>query len=508
MGPRPELARWVAFLSFAIDYRLWGLDPRGFHATNLAVHAAATLLLFAFVRQACLAPALGGSISPGRASRLALGAAALWALHPIQTQAVSYTVQRMTSLAAMLGLLSLVAFQRAERASRPGERRLALLVCLTATIAAMFTKQNAAVLPLLIWLYDRRLGRAGVPGPRRWRAAAPLLATLAVVPIVALFGGGEGGLAERFDRATRASTGIGREVYAATQPVVVLRYLGLMAIPVGQNVDHDVRWAAGWGDPRSLAAAASIVALFVAGFVWAARSRDDPPRRLVSFGLGWFLVALTVESSWLPIADPMVEHRLYLPSVGLVTAGAGLWASRFRGAAPRAAVAVLGLVLVLLAIATRARNEVWGSEVRLWEDALAKSPGKARVVYNHAVALGLRDGPGQLERRLRRVLELDPEYPSAHVALGRLALDRGELGSARESFERAARARPGDPRAFAGLSDVASAEGDAATAACWAEAALRRRRDDAALARRRQEIAADCGEELALELRRSLSGPG
>jgi hypothetical protein len=203
--------------------------------------------------------------------------------------------------------------------------------------------------------------------------------------------------------------------YLLTQFTVVPAYLRLAVLPVGLNVDHDVPLAAGV-TPPVLAGLALLMTLFALGLVAARRAP------LVGFGILWIFIALSVESSVLPISDVMMEHRVYLamPGVGILAGAALAW---LRARRPRMAMATMALLAAVLVPLTFARNLVWQSPVSLWLDAAEKSPGKARVLVNYGVAL---HGAGRLDAAARqycRAIALDPSLTLAEENL-ELALDQ------------------------------------------------------------------------------------
>ncbi|HEX9242987.1 MAG TPA: hypothetical protein VF875_11155 [Anaeromyxobacter sp.] len=428
------IARWVAYATLGLDLLVWGRDARGFHLTNLAIHAGAVALVYALVRELYRTPRLAGSPAAEDAPWTSLAAAALFAVHPIQTQSVSYVIQRMTSLAVALGVAGLVAWLRSRRAD--GRARAAwLAAAVAATGAAMLTKEIAFTFPVLAILAELAFFRG--PAARRVLGLSPLVATMAIVPGLAVLGGA---LSERVQvggDTALAALGLSRAEYLMTQAHVVLSYLRLLAWPSGQNLFPD------FPITRSLDLATAAAVAFHAAAVGAAcwfgwRSRERAPARtLVAFGVLWAYVALSVETFAVVIMDVMNEHRVYYPSVGLFLAisAAGAAAVRARPAPWRAAAVALAAVAVLaLGAATIARNRLWGDEVAMWTDVAEKSP---RLASAHRM-LGfvmLRNGrPAEAVAPLRRAIDLVPFYDSAWREL---ASAYGQSGAA----ARAAHAR-------------------------------------------------------------------
>ncbi|KAB2958287.1 MAG: tetratricopeptide repeat protein, partial [Thermoanaerobaculia bacterium] len=435
--------RWPAMLTFAVNYRLHGLELAGYHAVNLAIHLLAGLLLFRLVHRTLALPRFDRSALRGRERWVAFFSAALFLVHPLQTQAVTYVVQRMTSLAAMLCLAALVAWLEARTAARPLRRWTFYLLSLAALAAAMLTKQNAATFPLVLLLYEL-LFLAG-PWRRRLLTLAPHLATIAIVPATLLGSGASaGGLLGAADAAARAGSALSRFAYLCTQFRVVVTYLRLLVWPAGQSLDHDDPVARSFWEPRVAISFLVLAALALGAVVLIRRSRRsaDPAWGWVGFGVLWYFLALAVESSIVPIADVLVEHRLYLPSAGLLAAMVAAFHLLVPARRSRALAAALALATLALAAATVARNRVWASPVSLWANAAAGNPANARAWNSLGTA---RDHAGDLagaEAAWRRAYELDPRTPQLLVNLGTLAQRRGDLATAEALLTRATEVTP------------------------------------------------------------------
>ncbi|HOV86841.1 MAG TPA: hypothetical protein PLM79_10795 [Syntrophobacteraceae bacterium] len=430
--------RYVGFLSFAVNYKLHGLKVPGFHGVNLLIHVLNGLLVYFLVVATLRTPKMRPAVSGDEPvlSRetgtfpIPLFAALLFAAHPIQTQAVTYIVQRFASLAALFYLAALLAYARsrllsgqAPRALRRGLYFLGLLC----TILAMKTKEPAFTLPLSITLYELLFFPA--PSASRWkrlRLLLPFVLTLGTIPLSALdLSGAHPSWLDQLEHKSRILTTLSRQDYFLTQLTVIPVYLRLLFLPAGQNLDHDHPVVRVFLDPRVVLSSLLILCVLLTGVYALRASRFGDPRwRLTAFGIFWFFLTLLPESSIIPIVDVLYEHRLYLPSVGAflsIASGLSLLEGRPGRNHPRTR---LGMVLVgaavvfALSAATYARNEVWRDEVTLWEDVVSKSPNKDRP-HNTLGSLYLnRDRPDLAYRELCRTLEINPDYWAAHVNLG------------------------------------------------------------------------------------------
>jgi hypothetical protein len=429
-------SRLLPSLTLWFDYQLYGDDPTGYHLLNLAMHLIAACGVFALAAALCATPRLRGRWTPGGALVLATVAALLFAVHPVQTEAVTYIIQRAAVMAAAFYIWAAVCFVRGRNRANAGALSAARpLYVATAVLglAALLSKENAATLPLVLlaaeWIFfarpRRRVLLAGA-------AVLPLL-SLAVLALKAwlwspLLSNGE----ERFrfwQRMVLAVTGYATgstltatpptAVYALTQAIVIPRYLLLLIAPWGLNVDHDVPLQSG------LSAAVVVGLLIVLGLIVAAivAARRAP---LIGFGLWWFLLALTVESSLVPLSDAMAERRLYLamPGIGLI---AGSLAAALWRRAPRPAAAASGLVIGALALLTMTRLEVWQSPLTLWRDAADKAPRKARPWLNLGVAHSLE---GRYDRAIDaycRALALQPDDDLTRENLELALMETGRM---------------------------------------------------------------------------------
>jgi Flp pilus assembly protein TadD len=463
--------RYVAFLSFALNYAIGGLDASGYRAVNVAIHTSSAVLVYVLVRSLFESPVGRRSSLAPDARAVGFLAAALFVAHPLQTGAVTYVYQRVASLAAFLYLAAVVQYARWRLAqdrltvARSAARYVAILVT---SVLAMKTKEHAITLPasilLVEWVF---FGRPAWPTVR---ALVPVFATAVLVPLPLLQwpAQGGGGLAANLAQSTRVQTEMSRLDYLRTQFVVLWDYLRLLVLPVGQNVDHDVAIRRTFADAGVVLGGLGLAALFGAAafLIWIGRPErvaGQPPRdpavRLVGFGIVWFFVTISVESSVLPIVDVIFEHRVYLPSVGAFIAfatGVAWLLRRTLGPSWRTTFLALAAALsVVLAVASLVRNRVWENTLTLWTDALSKSPGRVRPYVNLGAALVDRGDLAQGMPLLVRALQLDPDEPHANQALASALLaSGGDLERATHLLEKALEKQPTYAEALANLGAV------------------------------------------------------
>jgi hypothetical protein len=448
-GYRWNPNRFVGYATFALNYRLGGLHVFGYHLTNLITHLLTSLLVCQLVRLAFRTPLVRNTPLAPNARGVSFVAAALFVTHPLGTQAVTYIVQRLTSLAALFYLLAVVLYLSwrlaAESQGIRGRRRPLLYAgVLLSALLAVRTKEIAFTLPAAIALTELLFFPAG--GLRRWLPVLPVGAIALLIPASWIdFRGPVAAVAASADRVTRLLTPVSRLDYLKTQAVVVVEYLRLLVWPSGQNIDHDLPVFTSAFNPRVLFSLALLGSL--AGFaVWIGRRSAprpgrpsvDPAFRVVAFGIGWFFVTLAVESSLIPIVDVIYEHRAYLPSVGFFAAAATLLGLLFLKVAPENAERVTVLTGVALALLlgslTMQRNAVWTSALTLWSDAAEKSPGKARPHLLLGEALEAARRYGDAEREFRRAVEIDPEFPPGRTSLATFLQKSGNTRDAEAEY--------------------------------------------------------------------------
>jgi len=208
--------------------------------------------------------------------------------------------------------------------------------------------------------------------------------------------------------------------YLFTQFRVILTYLRLLIFPVHQNLDYDYPISHSLLEPNVFFSFLFLSAFLGLAFYllfYSQRSTRHYQLKLIGFGLLWFFLTLSIESSIIPIRDVIFEHRLYLPSVGFFLAGSvailGLL-DRWRGMT----AIVIGILLALSSVATYQRNLVWKDELSLWSDVAQKSPFKIRGHNNLAEAYVHLGQYHEAMQEYKAIITLDPKDVRAHIGLG------------------------------------------------------------------------------------------
>jgi len=419
-------ARPLLNLTFALNYVWSGNRVGSYHLVNLAIHLGAGLLLFGVVRRTLLlaqrAGRWGGAVLP--ASGLV---AAIWLLHPLQTEAVTYLSQRAESLMGLCYLLTLYGLVRATTAAVPS-RWLALSV--GACFAGMATKEVMVTAPVIVLLFD--WGVLGHPLRTALRSRRWYYLGLAASWLWLAFLMRGGSLAKG---SAGFDVGVAWTVYAREEFQVVVRYLGLCFWPHPLVFDYGRETLAvdGW---RWLAGAGLVAALLAAAVVLWRRSSAGG-----FLGLAFFIL-LAPTSSVVPLAaQPMAENRLYLP-LAAVVAGVVLAATARFGRTARWGLLAVAAVCGAL---TWARNVDYESGLRLWTDTVAKQPASSRAHNNLAIELAAIPGrEAEARQQLRQALALKPDYAEAYTNLAnQLAKLPDSRTEAIADYEEALRIDPG-----------------------------------------------------------------
>jgi tetratricopeptide (TPR) repeat protein len=450
-------SRRIVDLTFLFNYRLHGLDVAGYHITNLLIHLGGALMVYLLAETVLHAvstrPDSSGSlVNTGvhaPADFIPLASALLFVVHPLQVQAVTYTIQRYTSLATLWYLVSCWSYLKARlNFEHNGHWRSALipaLACLASGILAIGSKQIAVTLPVMllvleIWLLGGRLLS------RRFLAGA---AGCLAIAMLGMFAAADWSLAnlQQFAQTFRDDQFFPRETYLLNQTHVVARYLQLLSFPAGQSLCHAPQLNYSLTD---LPVAVSLVlhtGLWVAavGLFRVSRTGADTDsgaatlRRLISLGIVWFYLAMVVESSIIPIRHIMVEHRIYLPSVGFFLAATSallLLAQRLRISAVRLWI-VLGVTVILLTSLTVSRNRIWSDTLTLWEEAVRKAPDNSLARVNLGIDYFYRSRHEDALTNLMRALELNGKLlfdtrPPLAETLQQLGVDETRYSTGKE----------------------------------------------------------------------------
>jgi tetratricopeptide (TPR) repeat protein len=454
-SPAPSLTvagRPLAALTLALNYAISGYSVWSYHLFNLIIHLLATFTLYGIVHHTLLCKRLKKKHGK-RATPLAWTIAAIWLVHPIQTESVTYIVQRVESLMGLFYLLTLYTALRVMESRKSAGWSVCSVLCCA---LGMATNEVMVTAPLLVLLYDRAFGAGSfaLAVRRRWAFYIGLAATWIILAGLMLSG-------------TRSniigfSTSISVLDYTLSQFGVVVHYLRLCLWPSGLCLDY------GWTVAKSLGRILPpmlVILPITAIALWGLVRNSS-----WSYPLVWIFLILAPTSSFLPIADLAFEHRMYLPLAGfavlLVIGGHILLSqilSRYRLSLSmnnnRIGAVLVVILLFVLGLATINRNRDYRSELSMWQKVLDVVPNNPRGHTNLAFALQAADKLDAAVGHYNRALQLAPDNVYAHVSLGSALNLQGELDKAARCYLRALELAPDFSQAHYNLAVILQSQG-------------------------------------------------
>lgn len=440
--------RPVANLSFALNYYFHKYDVTGYHAINIVIHIITGILLYFFIKTTLSIPSIRSRYKSS--SSIALFAALIWLVHPIQTQSVTYIVQRMNSMAAMFYVLSFLLYVKARLVKENQKAWPWFAGCALAGLLALGSKETAATLPFFILLYEwyffQDLSKAWLK-----RSVPYGLVTLILFGLIAFAYLGP----NPFDRilsgyATRDFTLAQRVL---TEFRVVIYYISLLIYPHPSrlNLDHDIGLSYSLIDPITTLVSIAAVLVMV-GLAFYIVRKD----RLISFSILWFFGNLLIESSVIAL-EIIFEHRLYLPSMFACLIVVAL---AYRCKTPDwLRAGLLCAVIAVFSFWTYERNHVWIDEITLWKDCVQKSKGKARPHNNLGYALTKQGKLDDAIAHYYEAIRIKPDYVKAYSNLGDALSQQGRFEDAIAHFSEALRIKPKDMETHNNLGNALARQG-------------------------------------------------
>jgi protein O-mannosyl-transferase len=394
--------RPISFFTFAVNHALHGEEVFGYHLVNLIIHLFSGIILFFWLKLI-----VDRQNSEPKFNWLPIVITFFFLVHPVQTQSVTYIIQRMSSLAGMFFFLSLYLYTQGRIAYfKEGKRvQSAVLIAgaLLSGVLGTLSKQNAVVFPLamlLVELFFIRTSEGKIC--KKYLIVSSSIMALGAVAVLVKVG---------IPSETKDVTPL---QYFATQMVVIPQYLQMMLFPVGLYIDHGVKMAVSFFNAKTLVGFAFLLA--IAGYA------IYMLKKLPMFSFGVFLMFITflVESSFLPIRDPMFDQRMYLPLAGFAIAIWSLvdyyiFSKKVEWVKP-----VSVSVLILFSVMTFARNNVWNDKVAIWKGVTEKYPNYIRGWASMGKMMK-EDGDPHIHEIIdcfERAREIDPHNEENLINLG------------------------------------------------------------------------------------------
>jgi Flp pilus assembly protein TadD len=457
-----DAMRPLAGISWAIDRALWGPGPLGFHVSSLLLHLLNIALVFVLCRRAALDAGHGQPDRPDRSVATATVASAIFAVHPVLTQAVGYISARADLLCATGSLVTLLVFRQAVLSGRARW----YVATLAAWVVAVGCKESAVMMPPLLLAYDALLlADRGTLRRRVWRFHVPVLAAMALVAV------GRLSILWEFEEALRPEVHWSHMLVEAD---VVRRYVSLLFVATPQSVYHVAPLFTAVSDPRAIFALVWLLSVLIVAQRAAVRDR------VIGFGVIWFFLMLVPPAALVVVnvGEPLAEHRVYLPAIGAFLAFAAVAGTAWTrlGAArriPRAALAI-GLVLLIVGLGERtiARNRIWSDPVQLWAEAADLAPDMWWPHQMLGEALEHRGRCADAVSEYRTAIAARPQEPQPYFRAGVCLTQLGYLADAASTFEQVRRFTPFSSRALLGLGTVAILDGRVADAQQYFQQAI------------------------------------
>ncbi len=386
-GGQNEFYRPLPSLSFALNWYIGRDNTFGYHLVNIAIHATTAFILYLTTFSLLLTPNLKSRYSCADVHFISFLTAVLWAVNPIQIQAVTYIVQRMAAMAAMFYLLAIYFYIKGRLARRCTIQVLFYTACLGSFLFALMSKENAIILPASLGLVEFVFFQDATV-IRKLKSHLPTLAVAGTVLISIVIVLVKTGALTVFIRgyATRPFTLVERLL---TEPRIVLFYISQIFFPMPDrfSIAHDVVVSTSLLSPwTTLPSILTILLLIGIGV------SQINKRPLAAFAILFFFLNHVIESSLIPL-ELVFEHRNYLPSLFLFMAVAAAlrYLINFYKIRNRSMVAVITVFVICIVTGlgcfTYIRNRDWRTETTLWRDAMKKAPGDARPLWNLAIEL-------------------------------------------------------------------------------------------------------------------------
>ncbi len=432
--------RPLSKLSFALNWFLSGENVFGYHIINLLLHILTAFVAYLLARYTLTLLSYDKRFDQRMKNVSALFVALLFLLHPLQTMAVTYIVQRMTIMAALFYILAVFLYAKGRHTYiNDGLNRRSLgllLLAVLAGILGVMSKQNAASFPLAFILYELFFIRK--PDGKYCRKY--VLSSIAIF-IAAFLGVALAGL---LPAETAQYT---RLEYFSGQLGIFHKYLLLILFPISQNVDYFIILEPPLFGTKEIFGAILFFGMLLLGIITFRKNK------LVSFGIFWFFIAMSVESGIIPIRDIMMEHRMYLSMFGIGIILAGIIMTYIPYKSVYAVYTVGIIIFMLLALGTYNRNKVWQSELLLWQDCLDKNPDNPRAMNNLGLAIQANskfaNSMQQRNKDLRLAISYfsksmtgDTVFMQAYLHRGLAYLEMEEYQKALSDIQRVASTKP------------------------------------------------------------------
>ncbi len=407
--------RPLVHFTLALNYAISGLEVWSYHVVNLLIHLASAMVLYTILKSTPkLSSREGGSFQdrsqPLLSTQIAFAVALLWAIHPIQTQAITYIIQRGESLMGMWYLFVIYCVLRCHLSGNWAAWKIIAVACCA---AGMFTKETMVTAPFAALMYDAVFLSGTWRGAlrRRWPMYVGMSLTWGILAYLGLFhdilyGSKKHGVDLGFQVETMTPW-----TYLLTQPEVILHYLRLCVWPYPQCFDYGWQPVKSWMD----AAVPGMIVLAMLGVT--ALGLIKRPK--LGFLGAWVFVILSPTSSFIPIKDFAFEHRMYLPLATILILAVAGGQRIVEATGKRIGVVLFTLAALLLGGRTILRNADYSSASVMWADVVAQRPMHARAWNYYGVALAVEGKHEDAVRAYQQALAIKPDSDDVQINCGK-----------------------------------------------------------------------------------------
>ncbi|MCD4780822.1 MAG: tetratricopeptide repeat protein [Candidatus Omnitrophica bacterium] len=419
-------SRFISHMSFALNYVLSQTNPLSYHIVNILMHVIIAFIFYQFLRITLRFKPQQPLIHDQHQNVYVIMATMLYLLHPIQTSTVTYVVQRSTMLATLFYLLTLSAYACFHQKKNWFTYGFALLFA----FLGCFTKPIFFTLPISIVFYDLCfISKSKKDFMRRMKTIIPFMFVFILIPLLLTLWRYKYIKFDEYFNMTRESLEVSRRTYLFTQFNVIVTYFRILFMPIRLRLDYDYRiFHSFWTYPTYLCFAL-ITAVIAAGL------KTIKKHRLIGYGIGWFFIALSLESTIFPIHDVIFEHRLYLPMIGFSI----IFPALILQWQPRQITKIMTVILIICFGMTFYRNIIWSDKIIMIKDTIRKSPTKTRLYALLGVDLILEGRYEEALSSYNKIIALKPDHArgyyersNMHLIMGRADLALKDINKAIE----------------------------------------------------------------------------
>lgn len=424
--------RFISYLTFAINYKIHGLNVAGYHIVNLMVHICCGLFVWNITKKLINQD---NSFDNSQINLIATFSGLIFVLHPVQTQAVTYIYQRHTCLATLFIFSSFLCWIKAVNYEK--YRFVWYGLSFLFSLLAMFTKEIAVVIPFIMLMYSLLFKDRIKINIKNWQVFSYCCFLFILFFLIILLTHSIN--FSEFKQVQSMKGGpediITQKEYFLTQGHTYLIYFRLLFLPLNQNVDYDITVSESFfSPPETFYGFMLMVFLIVLSLSLFKR------KRIISFAVGFFIISILPQSSIIPKPDLVVEHRLYLPMFGYAIIVPYVF---YKICTKKYPITIfLCIIMAFYGFLTYQRNNLWKEPLKLWNDAVLKSPYKARPYLNRGLEYAKK---GDIENALKdysMAIKLNPWYVEAYNNRGILFSSMKKFQEALNDFNMAIKLKP------------------------------------------------------------------